>query len=99
MIQTDRETSLFNALVKSYLADNTTKLFGTHSEQKAQTATRLNRTIKGIMFRYFIKKNTRRYIDILQDIGSKYNASYHRSIKMVPKYVRTDNETQVWVDL
>ena len=40
------------------------------------------------MFRYFTKKNTRRYIDILQDIASKYNASYHRSIKMAPKITK-----------
>ena len=51
------------------------------------------------MFRYFTKKNTRRYIDILQDIASKYNASYDRSIKMAPKDVDKDKETQVWINL
>ena len=51
------------------------------------------------MFRYFKKKNTRRYIDILQDIASKYNVSYYRSIKMAPKDVSKDKETQVWINL
>ena len=51
------------------------------------------------MFRYFTKKNTSRYIDILQDIASKYNASYHRSIKMATKDVNKDKETQVWINL
>ena len=44
------------------------------------------------MFRYFTKKNTR-FIDILQDIASNYNASYHRSIKIAPKDVNKDKET------
>ena len=82
VIQTDKGTDFLNVLVKTYLAKNNTKLFATHSERKAQIVERLNRTIKGIMFRYFKKKNTRRYIKIIQDIASKYNASYYRSIKM-----------------
>ena len=86
-------------MVKIYLADNNIKLFATHSEQKAQTVERLNRTIKRIMFWQFTKKNTRRYIDILQDIASKYNTSYHRSIKIVPKDVNKDKETQAWINL
>ena len=85
--------------MKTYLADNNIKLFATHSEQKAQIVERLNRTIKKIMFRYVIKKNTSKYIDILQDSASKYNASYHRSIKMGPKDVSRDKETQVWINL
>ena len=75
------------------------KLFATHSERKAQIVERLNQIIKGIGLQYFIKKNTRRYIDILQDIASKCNASHHRSTKMAPKDVCKDNETQVWVNL
>ena len=51
------------------------------------------------MFQYFTKRNTERYIDILQDIASKYNASYHKSIKMATKDVIKDKETQVWKNL
>ena len=85
--------------MKTYLADNNIKLFVTHSERKAQIVERLKRTIKGIMFWYFTKKNTRRYTDIFQAITSKYNVSYHRSIKMAPKDVDKDKETQVWINL
>ena len=77
VIQMDKETELFNALVKTCLADNNIKLFATHNDQKTQIVERLNGTINRIMFRYFIKENTRRYIDILQYIASKYNTSYH----------------------
>ena len=99
VIQTDKRTKFFNVLVKTYLADKNIKLFSTHSEQKSQTVERLNRTIKRVMFRYFIKKNRRRYIDISQAIASEYNAYYHRSVKMAPKDVNKDKETQVWINL
>ena len=85
--------------MKIYLADNNIKLFATHNERKAQIVERLTRTFKGIMFRYFTKKIARRYIDILQAIASKYNTSYHRSIKVAPKDVNKDKETQVWINL
>ena len=94
-MQKDKGAELFNALVKVYVADNNFKLFATHSEPKAQIVERLNRTIKEIMFWYFPKKNTKRYIDTLQNIVSKYSASYHRSIKIAPKDVSNDSETQI----
>ena len=50
------------------------------------------------MLWYFTKKNTRRYIDILQATASKCNASHHRGIKMAPKYVNKDKEIQVWIN-
>ena len=86
VIQADKRTEFFNVLVKTYLANSNIKLFATHSERKAQIVERLNRTIEGIMFRYFTKKNTR-------FIASNYNASYHRSIKIAPKDVNKDKET------
>ena len=39
-----------------------------------------NRTLKTRMWKYFMAKNTRVYINILQDIVQGYNNSYHRSI-------------------
>ena len=85
--------------MKTYLANNNIKLFATHNEQKAQIVEKLNRTIKETMFRYFTKKNTRSYIDILRDIASKYNTSYDRSIKMAPKHNKKDKETEVKINL
>ena len=56
VIQTDKGTEFFNVLIKTYLATNNIKLFATHSERKAHIVERLNRTIMGIMLRYFTKK-------------------------------------------
>ena len=84
--------------MKTYPENNNIKLSAIHSEQKIQIVEILNGTIKGIMLRYFTKKS-RRYIDILQAIASKYNALFHRSIKMASKDGNKDKETQAWINL
>ena len=48
---------------------------------------RFNLTLKTRMWKYFTAKNTRVYIDILQDIVQGYNNSYHRSIGRAPASV------------
>ena len=56
---------------------------------------RFNRTLKTCMWKYFTAKNTRVYIDILQDIVHGYNNSYHRSIGQAPASVSLLNVGQV----
>ena len=56
---------------------------------------RFDRTLKTRMWKYFTKKNTRVYIDILQDIEHGYNNSYHRSIGRAPTSVSLLNVGQV----
>lgn len=75
------------------------KLFTTNSERKASVVERLNHTLKGLMFKYFTKYNTRKYIDILNELVSSYNNSYHSSIKMKPIEVTSANSPQVWLNL
>jgi len=47
------------------------------------------------MYRYFTYKNTRRYVDMLDDMLHSYNNTYHRSIGMTPAEVNVDNEHMV----
>ena len=99
LIQTDKGTEFLNVPVKSLLAERNIKLFTTNSERKASIVERLNRTLKGIMFRYMTHTNQRRYIDVLPQLVSKYNNTYHRSIKMKPLQVTSANSPQVWINL
>ena len=43
--------------------------------------------------------NSRRYIDIIQDLVDAYNNSRHRSIKMPPAAINKDNEKTVFKNL
>ena len=99
LIQTDKGTEFLNSLVKNMLRSRKIRLFTTNSERKASVVERLNRTMKGIMFKYFTKENTRRYIDVMPNLVARYNNSYHRSIKMKPNEVHRGNEAEVWINL
>ena len=47
------------------------------------------------MWKYFTYKNTHVYVDVLQDLVSAYNNSYHRSIGRPPVSVNLLNVGQV----
>ena len=51
---------------------------------------------KTLMWRYFTKKLTLRYVDVLQDFVRSYNNTYHRSIGMAPSAVNGANQEMVW---
>ena len=56
---------------------------------------RFNCTLKARIWKYFTARNTRVYIDILQDIVQGYNNSYRRSIGRAPASVSLLNVGQV----
>ena len=63
---------------------------------KCSIVERVQRTIKEKMWRYFTHRNTKRYIDVLQDFVQSYNNAHNSSIKMKPVDVTYDNSAQVW---
>ncbi len=73
--------------------------FATATDLKASVVERFNRTLKSRMWRFLTATNSRRYIDVLQDIIQGYNTSYHRSIRMRPVDVDKVNEGQVFQNL
>ena len=99
VLQTDKGTEFLNVKVKSLLKEKNIKLFTTNSERKASVVERLNRTLKGLMFKYLTKDNTRNYIKVLPRLVERYNNSYHSAIKMKPKDVTKGNSPQVWLNL
>ena len=66
---------------------------------KASIAERFNRTLKEKLWRYFTKKNTLRYIEVLPQLVQSYNHSYHKSIKRSPAEVDDSNQEDVWQTL
>ena len=97
--QTDKGSEFLNRYVKGLLKEEGVKLFTTYSERKVSVVERVNRTLKGIMFKYLNKASSRRYIDVLPDLIARYNNGYHRSIKMRPNQVSEKNSSQVWINL
>ena len=59
-------------------------MYSTENEEKSCMVERWNRTMKSKMYKYFTANLTRTYLDVLPEMTSKYNNTYHRSIKMTP---------------
>lgn len=50
------------------------------------------------MWRYFERKNTSRWVDIIEKLTKSYNNSIHRSIGRTPASITEFNVRQVWLD-
>ena len=98
-LQTDKGTEFFNKEFSALMKKFNVTHFATASETKASVVERLNRTIKCRMYRYLEAQNSKRYIDVIQDLISAYNRSFHRSIKMRPIDATTENEKTVFDNL
>jgi hypothetical protein len=96
MLQSDKGTEFLNYIFQTMLRRRDVKFYTSENEDiKASVVERLNRTLKSKMFRYFTHNNTRRYVDVLDDLLDSYNNTYHSSIKMTPSEVNVDNEDVV----
>ena len=98
-LQTDKGTEFFNREFKALVREYNVLHFTTSNETKACIVERFNRTLKTKMWRYLTANNSRRYVDILQDLVSSYNRGYHRSIKMALSEVTKENEQTVFNNL
>nr|DAC81401.1 TPA_asm: integrase [Pimephales minnow adintovirus] len=98
-LQTDKGKEFFNKHFQNLMKKHEINHFATATDLKASVVERFNRTLKSRMWRFLTATNSRRYIDVLQDIMQGYNSSYHRSIRMRPLDVSRDNEGQVFQNL
>ena len=94
-LQTDKGTEFLNHNFQSLLKENSIHFFTINSELKASVVECFNHTLNTRMWKYSTAKNTRVYVDILQDIVHGYNNSYHRSIGQAPASVSLLNVGQV----
>ena len=81
-LQTDKGKEFLNINVKNLLIKYKVQLWISNNDDvKAAIVERFNRTLKTRMYKYFTANNTRRYIDVLQDLVKGYNNTVHSSIK------------------
>lgn len=91
---TDKGKEFDNKQFRALLEEKKVHLYWTENEEKSSVVERWNRTIKTIMWKYFTKKRTGVYIDILPDLIEKYNNTYHSSIKCTPSDARKPSNYQ-----
>jgi len=96
VVQSDKVTEFLNSTFQGMLKRRGIKFYTSENEDlKASVVERFNRTLKSKMYRYFTHKNTRRYVDALDDMLHSYNNTRHRSIGMAPTEVDVENEDLV----
>ena len=59
-------------------------MYSTHNEGKSVVAERFIRTLKNKFYKYMTSVSKNVYIDKLDEIGNKYNNTYHFTIKLKP---------------
>lgn len=95
-LRTDSATDFTSKEFQEYVKKKGINHFTTHGEKQANYVERLIKTIKSKIFKYMIGMNKSKYLDVLQDIMSTYNSSWHSGIKMEPKNVNKENERMLW---
>lgn len=98
-LQVDQGTEFYNKTFKELLKKHSVKMYSVFSEVKACVVERFNRTLKTKMWRMFTHNSNHDYASYLKQLVSSYNNSYHRSIKMRPVDVTSQNESDVWFNL
>lgn len=99
-LQSDKGTEFISKNVRSFLNGHNINYYTTNNPDiKASVVERFQRTLKMKMWRYFTHNNTYRYVDILSDLLHSYNHTIHRSIKMRPCEVSSNNIMTVWNNL
>lgn len=83
-IQTDKGKEYYNTHLSKFLKSENIQHFSTDSDKKASICERFNRTLKEKMWKVFTQNDDHKWVNILDDLVSNYNNSYHRSIKMTP---------------
>ena len=94
----DKGGEFWNEKVKNVMKKYDVKMYTTENEEKSCIVERWIRTMKTIMFRYFTAARTRNYISVLPKMVSKYNNTYHRSIKCTPTQAKIPRNYQMVFD-
>ena len=97
--QFDEGKEFYNVGVKELLKKHNVGYFSTNSDRKAAIVERFNRTLKTAMWKYFYRKGTYNWVDILDELTNNYNQTKHSSILMKPADVNKSNKDQVWLTL
>lgn len=100
LIFNDKGREFLNSDVKTLLKEHSITQFTCNNpDVKCCIVERSLRTLKQKLWRYFTKLQTRKYIDILEQLAKSYNESVHSSIGIAPIHVTKANSFNVWLNL
>ena len=65
-------------------------MYSAYNEEKSLVAERFIRTSKNKMNKHMTAVSKNVYLDVLNDVVDKYNHTYHKTIKMKPRDIKSD---------
>ena len=96
-LRSDNGTEFKNRWFKQFMKKEGIYAYTTKNEMKANFAERVIRTLKGMLYRYFLHHQTYHYMDVLQDIVQSYNIRLHSSLfGYSPAQITKQVEAKVW---
>ena len=99
-LRSDKGGEFDNRIFKNFCKTNGINHFTTTNKKiKCAIVERLNRTLKGRIYRYFTLTGKWRYIDVLQNITDSYNHTVHRSTGMAPADIKPEHRQHVFQKL
>lgn len=94
--RTDKGGEFNSNVLKTYLKSIGVHYYTSQNESKANYSERCIKSIKVKLIRYMTHNNTRRYIDVLQDIVKSYNNTVHRTTGMKPVDITDAIAKRLW---
>lgn len=94
-LQTDDGREFFNQTFNELMKKHGVNHYSSYSNLKASIVERVNRTLKGKMWKYFTLKNTKTWINVLPEIVDDYNQTIHRTTGMKPAEVTKKDERKL----
>ena len=90
-IWVDQGSEFYNNVFKRWLKDNDINMYSIYNEGKSIVAQRFIRTLKNKIYKHMKANSKNVYCDVLDDTVDEYNNTYHKTIKMNPKYVKDNS--------
>ena len=95
-LRSDAATDFISKEFQRNLKQKGVTHFTTHSEKQANYVERFIKTIEGRIWHHIRASNSRRYTDVLLELVSSYNKSWHTGIQSEPINVNKENENKLW---
>lgn len=94
-LQTDLGKEFYNESFKKLMKKYSVNHYSAYSEKKASIVERVNRTLKGIMWKEFNLQGNYKWLKLLPEVVSTYNHKKHRTIGMRPSDVSEKDEKRL----
>lgn len=94
-LHVDMGKEFYNSHMTRLLEKNRVNRYSTFTTKKAAIVERFNRTLKKKIYIQFNMNGNYKWVDVLPGLIYEYNTTKHRTIKMTPNEVNSDNEQEL----